>query len=152
MSSEMTITRQTLLLAPLAACVTASGAANAPAWLSDFVDIFYRRKDVRTAFERYVAEDYIQHSEGIGQGREAAIAALSPMFARPQFQLDPIRVMHDGSLATVFVRVAVGAEVSALVIDIFRIDQQRIVEHWDIKREIPPAEADAFFANLDSRV
>lgn len=148
MPADNSLTRQAFLLTPLAACASEPDDIAAGAWIEQFIDLFYRRKQVRAAFERYVVEDYIQHSEGIGQGREAAIAVLSPMFARPRFQLDPVRVVRDGALAIVFVRVTLGADASALVIDIFRTAQGRIVEHWDLKRDIPVSDADIFFANL----
>lgn len=137
-----------LALAPTAACVGLPDPGTTHGWLTDFVDRFYRQKDVRGAFEAHVAEDYVQHSEGMADGREAAIAILAPMFNRAGFQIDPVRTVVDGDTAIVFLHVTVRAEVHALVIDIFRFENERIVEHWDIKREIPSSQAEHFFARL----
>ncbi|MFM2289962.1 MAG: hypothetical protein RL684_3105, partial [Pseudomonadota bacterium] len=67
----------------------------------DFVDLFYRQRRVREAFERHVAEDYTQHNPNIPDGREAAIAMLAPKFADPQAIFDVKRVLVDGDLACV---------------------------------------------------
>lgn len=48
--------------------------------MEDFADIFYRKKDVAKAFEKYVAEDYIQHNPNIEDGPKAAVDALKLMF------------------------------------------------------------------------
>jgi predicted SnoaL-like aldol condensation-catalyzing enzyme len=137
---------------PLALTTLYGGAADAQcgdhAWLDRFCDLFYRQKRVRDAFDAHVAPDYIQHSAGIGQGREAAIAALEPMFARPTFQATPIATLVDGTLALVVLDVRVGAEVRALVLDLFRLAGDRIVEHWDMKQTLDPVTADAFLAGL----
>jgi predicted SnoaL-like aldol condensation-catalyzing enzyme len=39
-----------------------------------FVELLYRRRQVRRAFERYVIAEYVQHNPKIADGREAAIA------------------------------------------------------------------------------
>jgi MFS family permease len=44
-----------------------------------FVNLFYGQKNVRQAFLKYVAEDYIHHNPNIPDGR-AAIAFLEPMY------------------------------------------------------------------------
>ena len=69
-----------LLAAPLAAKPGPSQTARNRAIITDFARLFYEKRDVRGAFERYVAPDYIQHNANILDGREAAIAALEPMF------------------------------------------------------------------------
>lgn len=117
-------------------------------WFEDFVRLFYIERRVREAFELYVVEDYIQHADGLAQGREAAVAMLEPLFSRDGFLPRPIRTFHDESAATVFIEVSIHGETKALVIDIFRIKDKRIVEHWDVKKEIAADGASFYFENL----
>jgi predicted SnoaL-like aldol condensation-catalyzing enzyme len=67
----------------------------------DFVELFYRRRDVRLAFERHVAPDYIQHNPGLPDGRDAAIAALEPKFSAAGFHAEIKRILVDGDLAAI---------------------------------------------------
>ena len=115
--------------------------------VSAFCDLFYRQKRVREAFETYVAPDYIQHSAGIAQGREAAIVFLTPMFARDGFTLVPVRIMLDADIATVVLDVTAGA-VRAVVIDLFRLKDGLIVEHWDVKGEMTAEVASGYFTGF----
>ncbi|MEY4761170.1 MAG: hypothetical protein RLZZ200_1026 [Pseudomonadota bacterium] len=113
-----------------------------------FCRLFYREKRIRAAFELLVAETYIQHSPGIGQGREAAIQALEPLFGREDFTVTPVRTLWDGNLVTVVLDAQVGATVRALVVDLYRFDGDHIVEHWDVKLEIEAGRREGFFDGL----
>jgi predicted SnoaL-like aldol condensation-catalyzing enzyme len=134
------------LLAPVLSTTDAPTAARSSdrVRLGAFCDLFYTQKKVREAFETYVAADYIQHSKGIGQGRETAITFLEPMFARDAFHLEPVQIMLDGQMAAVVLNVTAGP-VRAIVIDLFRLHDGLIVEHWDVKSEISAEAADFYF-------
>lgn len=139
------------MLAPLALAGVATPAAPHRHEFDDFVELFYRKKKVREAFDKYVAEDYRQHSAGMAQGREAAIAVLEPMFARAAFHIEPVRVWHDADLLAVILDVRVGDSVRAMVIDLFRHAGGRLREHWDLKFEIPAEQRDHYFEGLKSQ-
>ena len=154
----MEVDRKTFLLQAAAAATilgTSDVIAAQPPELhrrfEDFCDLFYRRKRVREAFEAHVASDYLQHSAGMAQGREAAIQALEPMFGRTNFSVTPVRTIWDGNLSTVILDVRVGDDVRAIVIDLYRHDQGRIVEHWDVKSEIEPGRRERYFDGLQTR-
>lgn len=134
---------------PLAMAGTADATATvAASGLEDFCTLLYRRKQVRAAFERHVAPDYIQHSSGMAPGREAAIAVLEPMFARPHFSATPVSTITAGPLSIVMLDVRVGAEVRAAVIDIFRWQNNLIQEHWDLKQVLTAEQAEGYFDRL----
>jgi len=139
------------LLAGVAAvlCVTAVTCDARPAAhagnrnraiMVDFAHRFYDLHDVRGAFERYVAPDYIQHNPGIADGRAAAITALAPMFAKPGGRFEVKRILVDGDLAAVHLRGSADpAKPGATVADFYRLKNGKIVEHWDV---IQPIAAD----------
>lgn len=106
--------------------------------VENFVDIFYRVKDVRRAFLTYVAEDYVQHNPNIPDGREAAIAFLDPMFSRPEARFDVKRILVDGDLAVVHLHGRPNlADPGGAVADFFRLRDGLIVEHWDVLQPVP---------------
>lgn len=141
--------KQFLSLAGILPLMAAGGAqATAPPALDMFCTLFYRQKQVRKAFEQFVAADYIQHSNGMAQGREAAIKVLEPMFARPEFSVSPVGTMTQGSLSIVMLDVRVGTGIRAAVMDIFRWQDGLIGEHWDMKQELTADQAATYFDRL----
>jgi predicted SnoaL-like aldol condensation-catalyzing enzyme len=105
--------------------------------IADFAHRFYDLRDVRGAFERYVAPDYIQHNANILDGREAAIAALEPMFTAPGSHFEIKRIIVDGDMAVIHLHGRAGAvSDGGTVADIYRLKGGKIVEHWDILQPI----------------
>ena len=49
--------------------------------MNDFAYTFYTEKNVKRAFDTYVAKNYVQHNPNIADGRDAAIEALVPLFS-----------------------------------------------------------------------
>lgn len=141
--------KQFLSLAGILPLAAAAGAqATAPPALDTFCALFYRQKRVRAAFEQYVAVDYIQHSNGMAQGREAAIKVLEPMFARPEFLINPVSTITQGALSIVMLDVRVGSGIRAAVMDMFRWQDGLIREHWDLKQELTVDQAATYFDRL----
>jgi predicted SnoaL-like aldol condensation-catalyzing enzyme len=137
-----------LLAAGLLPARQARAASRARRDFERFCDLFYRQKRVREAFETYVAPDYIQHSAGMAQGRDAAIATLEPMFSRAGFETVPVRTFWEGNLSGVILDVRVGDAVRAIVVDFFRHAGGRIVEHWDVKAELGAEQRGGYFDGL----
>jgi predicted SnoaL-like aldol condensation-catalyzing enzyme len=106
--------------------------------LMDFIELFYHRRQVRLAFERHVAEDYIQHNPNIGDGREAAIEALEPLFGLPTASFQIHRILVDGDYAAIHLHGRRSPDVlGGAVVDLYRFSGGRIVEHWDVLQPIP---------------
>ncbi len=106
--------------------------------IAQFVDLFYTKRSVRAAFEAYVAPDYVQHNPNIPDGREAAITILEPMFSRPDARFEIKRILVDGDLAAVHLHGKTQPDSKGgAVVDLFRLENGRIVEHWDVIQPIP---------------
>lgn len=122
---------------PFAATAGAT-APNNRAVVEAFADLFYRKRDVAEAFRRYVAADYVQHNPNIADGRDAAVAALGPMFARPGARFDVRHVLVDGDLAAVHLHAMPRPDSrGGAVVDLFRLAGGLIVEHWDVLQPMP---------------
>ena len=115
----------------------AARTAATRAVITDFACLFYLERDVRRAFETFVAPGYIQHNPGISDGRDAAIAALTPMFSDPDFHADLKRVLADGDYGVIHLHGYRDDERGGAVMDLYRVDGGRIVEHWDVIQPIP---------------
>lgn len=110
--------------------------------ITDFAHRFYTLRQVRSAFETYVAPDYIQHNPGLADGRDAAITMLAPMFADRGHSFAIRHIVVDGDLAAVHIFVKPDpAARGAAVADFYRLKDGKIVEHWDVIQPIPEQSA-----------
>lgn len=125
-----------LALAPLSAA--SAKPHDNRATITEFARLFYTERDVAGAFDKYVAPDYIQHNPGLADGREAAVAALAPMFADRVKTFTIKRIVVDGDMAVIHVHVRPTPESrGAAVFDMYRLKNGKIVEHWDAIQTIP---------------
>ena len=69
-----------------------------------FADLMYRQRDVRAAFDAYVAEGYVQHNPSLADGPAAARDALAEKFAKPGFTIDVVRLLVDGDVCALHLR------------------------------------------------
>lgn len=134
----------------LTAAVSLALLGNGPAAadnrriIEDFARLFYVERDVRQAFETYVAPDYVQHNPGVPDGREAAIALLQPMFSDPKHSFEVRKIIVDGDLAAIHIFAKPDpAARGAAVADFYRLKDGKIVEHWDVIQPIPEKSANA---------
>jgi predicted SnoaL-like aldol condensation-catalyzing enzyme len=128
------VTRQVTDDLPETDPVTVETVANRSI-VDDFVELLYVHRAVRLAFERHVALGYIQHNPSLPDGREAAIELLEPMFSSPSFTK---RVLVDANLAAIHIHARPTPDVlGGAVVDIFRLEGGKIVEHWDVLQPWP---------------
>jgi predicted SnoaL-like aldol condensation-catalyzing enzyme len=138
----------------LSACATTGPAARAAraqqntAVVLAFVDMVYNRHEVGEAFKLYVGAEYRQHNPVVADGREAAIKALTQFTheLHPELHAEVKRTVAQGDLVAVHLRVIrSGAEREgghgSAMIDVFRLEHGRIVEHWDVVQDVPEKSA-----------
>lgn len=118
-------------VAPPVAPPVRSGLVDDPHQLMErFIDLFYRRRQVRAAFESCVVRTgFRDHDPSRPGGRQAAIEMLARKLAEPDFFVEVERVFLDGDRAVVHTWVGSGTDRHQRL-DLFRIDAGRIVEHW----------------------
>lgn len=110
--------------------------------ITRFAHLFYTERDVARAFEEFVSPDsYIQHNPGLPNGRQAAVDALTPKFGNPNARFEIKRILVDGDLAVVHVRAFPHGGTEAAVADFYRIENDKIVEHWDVLQPVPATAA-----------
>jgi predicted SnoaL-like aldol condensation-catalyzing enzyme len=89
------------------------------------------------AVDKYIGDNYIQHNPGVADGKEALKAALKVWFKdAPKEKIDIQHIGADGNFVYIHTRSRQGNKTIS-VMDIFRIDGSKIVEHWDVLQEVP---------------
>ncbi|WP_406462419.1 nuclear transport factor 2 family protein [Streptomyces sp. NBC_01622] len=107
----------------------------------DFFDLLLVKKDPAAAAARYIgSEGYIQHNPGVASGPASQLVeAIDALFARhPDWSTEIKRVLADGDLVAVHHHVrAEPGDAGLAVVDIFRVRDGRLVEHWDVIQPVP---------------
>src|SRR5258708_17235444 len=91
--------------------------------------------------ERYFARDYIQHNPMIPNGPKAIagfIASLSK-----DFSYEPGMAVAEGDLVMVHGRYVGFGPKPMVGVDIFRVVNGKLAEHWDVLQEEVPSSATA---------
>ena len=91
------------------------------------------------AASRYFGPHYIQHNPGAADGIEGFkqfLAFLRDKF--PNYKSEIKRVVAEGDYVTLHVHnVREPGTRGRAIIDIFRLENGKIVEHWDVAQDIP---------------
>lgn len=108
-----------------------------------FSQLFFIEKKPVEAYARWVAPDYVQHNPIATDGRDAAIKALGPIFAaNPELKVDIKRIVGDGThVAVHYHSVMKPGSKGFAAVDLFRVKDCRIVEHWDVIQAMPETSA-----------
>lgn len=93
-----------------------------------------------TALDRYWAEPYVQHSPQMPDGLGTLRAAVPGLEG---FSWEPKRTAAQGDLVFTHSLVHGWGPGPTVIVDIFRLENGRIVEHWDVVQELTPPEATA---------
>ena len=107
--------------------------------VEEFSDLFYRQKKVREAFERWVHPNYIQHKPTLPDGREAVVEFLEGLLDRFPMRTFTIHrvIASDDLVAVHYHSQATPDDLGFAVVDIFRVEDCRMVEHWDVVQRVP---------------
>lgn len=107
----------------------------------DFYEKFFIDHDIASA--SVIADDYTQHNPDVPDGKAPFIDYFSGFFAEnPQSRGEVVRSATDGDLVFLHVRSTNGAQDRGdAVVDIFRVQDGKIVEHWDVIQAVPEAAA-----------
>jgi predicted SnoaL-like aldol condensation-catalyzing enzyme len=93
-------------------------------------------RDARVVQELF-APDYIQHNPTIPSGRDAIGALVGSLPEGFRYELG--MVVAEGSIVMIHGRYVGWAPEPMVAVDIFRVENGRLVEHWDVMQAEVPA-------------
>lgn len=102
--------------------------------VTKFFTMAFVDRNIRQAYESYVSESYIQHNPLINDGRDLAINFLEPLYASlPQRHARIHRVIAEDDHVVVHSLMRNNpSDPGAAHIDIFKVTDGWISEHWDV--------------------
>jgi predicted SnoaL-like aldol condensation-catalyzing enzyme len=108
--------------------------------VAEFYQQLFGDKDV-SAIDKYLLPSYIQHNPSLPDGSEALKKGATQWFAgAPKDTIDIRHLSAEGDLVYIHTRSKMGDKVFS-IIDIFRIENGKIAEHWDVLQEVPQKSA-----------
>jgi predicted SnoaL-like aldol condensation-catalyzing enzyme len=86
------------------------------------------------AVEKYWAKDYIQHNPMFPNGRDV-LKEFAKNKKTSNFKFEPGLVIEQGEFVMLHSRYSGAGSKPMIVVDILRVKNGKIVEHWDIAQE-----------------
>jgi predicted SnoaL-like aldol condensation-catalyzing enzyme len=104
-----------------------------------FITRAFNDKQPADAVAQYVGSEYIQHDPQSPDGAEAFIQFVNGFAGQfPQLRIDIKRVIAEGDLVVAHLLITMAPENRGMAgVDIFRLQNGKIVEHWDVLQPVP---------------
>lgn len=106
-------------------------------------DLAIDQRKPEEAVAKYLGPNYRQHNPGAGDGPEPFIEIVK-RFAQnfPDFRMEPKRIVAEGDYVVLHSHLILKpGDRGTAVVDIFRLENGKIVEHWDVVQEVPETSA-----------
>lgn len=107
----------------------------------DFYERFFTAHDLTAA--EVIADEYTQHNPQVPDGKQPFIDFFTGWFAEnPQSKSRIVQTAADGDLVWLHVHSTNGPDDPGLaLVDIFRVKDGKLVEHWDVIQSVPATAA-----------
>jgi predicted SnoaL-like aldol condensation-catalyzing enzyme len=111
----------------------------------EFFDLMFNQKRVDLAMERCVGPTYTQHNPDVGDSREGLETFVRGLLAEfPDFHVTVVRAIAEGDVVAAHTHATrTPGERGVVSMDMFRLENGRLVEHWDVIQEIPETSANS---------
>ena len=114
--------------------------SSAKAIVTDYMKDVWVNRNVG-ALDKYVsAEKFVQHNPNLDNGLEALRGFLPHLFDNmmPEGNWEVKRVIAEDNMVAVHsLAKPTPTALGMAVVDIFRVEGDKIVEHWDISTDVP---------------
>ena len=94
-----------------------------------------------SALDKYWSDQYIQHNPMIDNGRDALKKLASTL--GPGFRYEMGMIVGDGDYVMVHGRYTGFGPNPMIAVDMFRVKDGKLAEHWDVLQEEVPADKTA---------
>jgi predicted SnoaL-like aldol condensation-catalyzing enzyme len=103
----------------------------------EYLNVVFNERDLAKA-ETYWTGDMIQHNPGMPNGLEVLRGFVSNPDPNPKYEAG--LAMESGDLVMVHGRYTGWNGKNMIAVDIFRLENGKVVEHWDVMQEEVPAD------------
>ena len=110
--------------------------------VQEFYDLLINKKDFEAA-SKYIGNRYVQHNPLVAEGPEGLKAFVDFLKSDyPDARSEIKRIFADGDYVIIHVHsVRIPNTRGRAIFDLFKLENGKIVEHWDAIQEIPESSA-----------
>lgn len=111
--------------------------------VTDFYNGVFIQHDVKAYSDRYIGNQYIQHNPHVPDGKAPFVDYFTGYFKEnPKAKSFIKRAVAEGDLVVLHVHSTQhDQDRGVAVVDIFRVENGKIVEHWDVQQDVPEPSA-----------
>ena len=111
--------------------------------LREWHEIALDQRKPEVAAARCLGPYYRQHNPGAADGAESYVAFMKRLAqTHPDFRMETKRIIAEGNYVVLHSHLILKPGDRGLaVVDIFRLEDGKIVEHWDVVQEVPETSA-----------
>ena len=103
----------------------------------EFYDLIINKKDFESA-RKFMKDSYIQHNPRVADGPDGLKAHIEDLRINfPDVRSEIKKVIAEGDYVVLHVHSRRTPKRQLAIIEIFRLEDGKIVEHWDVVQEIP---------------
>ena len=113
----------------------ADASANKELVRKAITELFINRD--LSALDRYWGDTYVQHNPAGPNGRDALPGLIKSL--GPNFKYEAGMMLADGDFVAVHGRYTGVGPKPLIAVDMFRVKDGKLVEHWDVVQEEVPA-------------
>lgn len=134
------------ILAAVSVLAFSAGAAPAAAGsvqeankkiVASAMDLLFVKREPAVAVKRYFGTPYLQHNPTIPDGADDLPKIVATLPAN--FRYEPGLIVADGDFVMIHGRYTGWGPKPLDTVDIFRVKNGKLVEHWDVMQEDVPA-------------
>lgn len=113
--------------------------------VTDFYEGVFLKHKVKEYSDRYIGSQYIQHNPHVPDGKAPFVNYFTDYFkSNPDAKNVIKRSVSEGDLVVLHVHSTQNKQDRGeAIIDIFRVENGKIVEHWDVIQNIPADSANS---------
>jgi predicted SnoaL-like aldol condensation-catalyzing enzyme len=110
----------------------------------DFYDVVINNRHYERASE-FLDDNYIQHKPDVETGPEGVLDFVRNVYEEsPAHEAVIVRSFVDGEYVFLHVHIKSGVEAANIaVMDLFRVENGRLMEHWDVAQPVPESARNA---------
>jgi len=111
--------------------------------IREWHELAINQRKPEEAVAKFLGPNYRQHNPGAGDDPEPFIAAVKGLTKTfPDLRMESKRIIAEGDLVVLHSHLILKPDDrGSAVVDIFRLENGKIVEHWDVVQEVPEKSA-----------